>query len=139
MGVRPQLQALMLADHIYVDAATGKKIIAGAFNRLSSKEFPSTAGVSKYTLISLTDVHGTVSLILRFVDLSTGDTLLEMQGLEVHADNPLDTVEMILEIPPLPLPHPGTYALEVYSDNEMIGVLRVFADAQAENESEANQ
>ena len=31
---KPLLQALILADHVYQDAQTGKKVIAGTFNQL---------------------------------------------------------------------------------------------------------
>jgi hypothetical protein len=33
--LRPNLQALLLADHVYQDKDTGKKVIAGTFNRLN--------------------------------------------------------------------------------------------------------
>src|SRR5262249_12675563 len=32
--VEPSLQALVVADHVYSEKATGKKIIAGTFNRI---------------------------------------------------------------------------------------------------------
>ena len=32
---RPLLQALLVADHVYQDKDTGKKVIAGTFNSLS--------------------------------------------------------------------------------------------------------
>lgn len=129
MAVRPILQALLLADQIYVDAATGKKIIAGTFNRLVCEEFPTTSIVSKFALVSLTDVHNEVEISLRFVDLQTGDALLELKGLTVTAEDPLETVEMVVELPPLPLPHPGSYALEIHWQGEMLGLLRIFLDA----------
>jgi len=45
----------------------------------------------------------------------------------VSSDDPLKTVEAILPVPPLPTPHPGVYALELYCDDESLGALRVTA------------
>lgn len=129
MAVRPILQALLVADAIYVDASTGKKIIAGTFNRLVCEDFPATTVVSKHALISLTDVHRSVEIGLRFVDLSTGESLLELHGLVVEADDPLETVELVVELPPLPLPHAGAYALEVHWQDELLGLLRLYIDS----------
>jgi hypothetical protein len=36
-SVKPVLQALLLADHIYEDRTTGKRIVAGIFNRLHGR------------------------------------------------------------------------------------------------------
>lgn len=129
MPVRPIIQSLLLADHIYVDAASGKKIIAGTFNRLVCDEFPTTTVVSKFALLAMTDVHGSADVTIRFVDLSGGDTLLELQGLSVSAEDPLETVELVVELPPLPLPHAGAFAFEVHWDGETLGQMRLFLDS----------
>jgi hypothetical protein len=87
----------------------------------------------------MTDVHGSADLVLRFVDLKTNDTLLEMQGLHADAGNPLETVEMVVQIPPLPIPHAGAYAFEVLCDEELVGSLRLLVDAHpAESEASSD-
>lgn len=126
MGIRPILQALVLADHIYIDANTGKKVIAGTFNHLTSTEFPTTFGRNKFAFISLTDVHGSVPVELRYVDLSNNETLFELKHLEVQSADPLETVEMVVEVPSLPMPHEGAFAFEVHAAGEIIGAMRVF-------------
>lgn len=145
---KPVLQALILADHVYQDKETGKKIIAGTFNRLSlTKVKPKTpppdpeqaakaprqlsaAEVrrpgSPTAFVSLTDVHGQTDLELRYVDLSDGRVLLGAK-FRVQSDNPLNTVESLVPMPPLPVPHPGVYALELLYENEPLGSLRVTA------------
>jgi hypothetical protein len=126
MNVRPILQALVLADHIYIDAKTGKKIIAGTFNHLSSPEFPSFFGRSTFAFLSLTDVHADVPITLRYVDLSTNETLLELRDLKMESPgDPLATVEMVIELPRFPMPHPGIFAFEVFAYDEPVGALRV--------------
>ncbi|HVJ82757.1 MAG TPA: hypothetical protein VNC50_16935 [Planctomycetia bacterium] len=139
MAIRPVLQALVLADHIYVDAKSGKKIIAGTFNHLAAPSFPSVFGRTTFAFISLTEVHGTVPITLRYVDLQNGETLLELRNLEMEAPNdPLATVEMVVEIPRFPMPHEGAFAFEVYSNEEPIGSLRIYV-TPAEEESETEE
>ncbi len=33
--------------------------------------------------------------------------------------------EMVVEVPPLPMPHEGVYALELYAAEERLGALRI--------------
>ena len=136
MAVKPVLQALVLADHVYIDGSTGKKVIAGTFNHLTSSEFPSTFDHHKFAFLSLTGVRETVPITLRFVDLSNNDVLTEFRGLEVTEKDPLRTVEMVVEIPSLPMPHPGAFAFEALAEGELLGFLRLFISAHDEEEDE---
>ncbi len=45
--------------------------------------------------------------------------------LSVKANSPLDTIELMVQLPVLPTPHPGTYALELLSGDEMLGWHRI--------------
>ena len=195
---KPLLQALLLADHVYQDRDTGKKVIAGTFNQLhltKAKPAPketeppaagpaggqgaapagepapgpgSAAGPgagpgdgpgagpsggpaggvaggpgkgpakgpriipagqvsrvgSPTAFISLTDIRGTVQLELRYVDLADNEVLLKAP-LQIQSDDPLRTIEAVIAVPPLPVPHPGVYALELLCDDEPLGSLRV--------------
>ena len=84
--MKPILQALILADHIYRDAATGKHIIAGTFNQVVFQKGgakPKTVEVggeekqvvpggmqvgSPYVYVSLTDLRGKAQCVLRYVN-----------------------------------------------------------------------
>ncbi|MBY0588483.1 hypothetical protein K2X85_15010 [bacterium] len=138
MAFKPSLQSIILADHIYVDSTTGKKIICGTFNHLTVDAFPSQSMISKYALVALTDVHGAVSIVLKYVDLSTGETLLEMQGLEMEADDPLETVEVVVEITSLPMPHAGYYSLEAHWKSDVLGILRISVDETTPEQAESD-
>lgn len=129
------LQAMMLADHVYMDASTGKKVIAGAFHRLSADSFPCNFDETKVAFLSLTGLHGSADLTLRYVDLSTGEALMEIQDVHVESDDPLQTIELVVELPKLPMPHPGAYAFEAHWEGELLGVVRLFV-APAEHADE---
>lgn len=126
MTHKPVLQALVLADHIYIDTQSGKKVIAGTFNHLTSTEFPTTFDKSKYAFVSLTEIHGEIEIVIRLIDLSSGETLMELRDLSVESDDPLETVEMVVEIGSIPMPHEGSFAFEVLAGDEPIGALRLF-------------
>lgn len=142
---KPVLQALVLADHIYQDKTTGKMVIAGTFNRLNvfkrdpaAENKPEQQPVgprklgaaeicrvgSPWAYISLTEVRGSVPLELRYVDLSDNAVMLRVE-LSVKSGSPLDTTEVTVPLPVLPTPHPGTYALELLSNDEPLGSHRI--------------
>jgi hypothetical protein len=148
--VKPVLQALLLADRVYQDAQTGKKIIAGTFHRMlftksvqkgreievdGVKRMVVPGGMhpgSPYAFVSLTEIRGKVSCVLRYVDLG-GDKPLLQCGFEIDCKNPLETVEVVLPMPPLP-PNPGIHALELLCDDEPIGSLRITVEERKEDE-----
>jgi len=140
--VKPLLQALLLADHVYEDKRTGKKVIAGTFGRLFfARERPKPQEVeqdgvkrrvipggmhagSPYAYLSLTEVRGTIPCVLRYVALEDDKPLFQCD-FEIRCDDPIETVEVVLPLPPLPTEKSGVYALELLCDNEPVGSLRV--------------
>lgn len=135
MNVLPILQALVLADHVYIDQKTGKKVIAGTFNHFVADEFPTAITRPKFAFLSLTDIRGKIAVALELLDLSSDHVVLRIEGLEVEANDPLETVEMVVEIPQIPLPHAGVYAFEAKVDDAVIGSLRIAAADKVEEES----
>jgi hypothetical protein len=150
--LKPVLQALILAEHVYEDKS-GKKIIAGTFNGLELRsrspvrtrimpdgkeqrliEGGAHAG-SPYAYISVTDVCDDTKLLLQFVDLSRNRVLFQTE-LAIRCEDRLGTVEIVAPLPPLIVPEEGVYAFEVVCEDEIIGSHRIVArreeaDAQA--------
>lgn len=152
----PTLQALLLADHVYRDADTQKHIICGVFGQVYFTTTKNTAtkpgsntdegdaeveGAAKeitapmesvrragspYAYISLTEVHGTKRFELRYIDLQDFSVLLKAE-FDVHCENPLLNVQLVMPLPHLPTPHPGTFVLELLCENTMLGSHRVLA------------
>ena len=125
MTVKPILQALILADQIYVDVRTGKKVIAGTFNQLYSNRFPNQLGRITYAFFCLTEIVGKVELTLRWVDLRDNKVLMQTEPFTVKSNDRLVSVESILEVPPFVMPHPGFFAFELVMKDELIGALRI--------------
>jgi hypothetical protein len=142
--VKPILQALIVADRIYQDRATGKIIICGTFNKVFfSKRPPAfqaqnqsgekqtfvTGGLdagSPSAYISLTDVCEQTELVLQFTNLAKNQSVFGTK-LTVQSHDRLQTVEIIAPLPKLPITEPGTYAIEVLCEGEILGAHRITA------------
>jgi len=149
--VKPVLQALLLAERVFQDAKTGNKVIAGTFNRLWFKRGAlkpreiETDGVKRQVIpggmdvgspcafISLTEIRGTISCVLRYVDLQDDKPLFQCP-FQIRCDDPLQTVEVVLPMPRLPTERPGTHALELLCDDEPVGSLRIIVNELPEND-----
>jgi hypothetical protein len=140
VAVKPILQALLLADHVYTDKETGKEIITGVFHKVqylsvealkqAGNRLPKLPGYrtgSPTAYISLTDVRGKQEFDLRYVDLSSDKPVFEVR-FELQCQNPLETVEMVIPLPPLPSGNAGTFALELVWGDEPLGSHRVLVE-----------
>jgi hypothetical protein len=138
-AVKPNLLALIVADNVYRDGRTGKHIISGTFDKLffsrtnlnqpmvvdgKPKLMGGMDSGSPYAYLCLTNVRGDTKLMLRYVDLGDNSQLFEGE-IRVTAQSPLDTVEAILPLPRLPVPHPGMFALELLYEDEPVGLRRI--------------
>ncbi len=135
---RPILQSLLLADNVYVDALTGKGVIAGTFNRLTAKSFPASHA-SCYAYVSMTECTGLLPLQFRLIELATNEVLVE---LDLQADagiDPLNTKEFVFSMKKLPFPRPGHYGIGVFWNNEQLGMLRLQLVDRRESESEGKK
>ena len=143
--MKPVLQALLVADHIYQDKKTGKSIVAGIFHQLLFKKAEDVqaalkqegtqiaipgglAAGSPYAYVSLTDIRGEQEFTLRYVYLNEDRSLFNTK-FRVKSKNPLDTVECIFALPALPTEKAGVYALElIWNDTDAgtpIGSFRI--------------
>ena len=149
---KPVLQSLILADHVYEDKLTGKRVIAGVFNRIIRgkrvmKPAPGPEGAqgnqrlleipptglqsgSPFAYLSLTEVRGAQVFTLQFVSLED-DMALFKSEIKVECQDPLYTIELTVPLPPLAPPKSGIYALEMLYDNELLGSLRIVVDEQS--------
>jgi hypothetical protein len=144
--VRPILQALVLAERIYTDGVSQKKIICGTFNRitltrtdLADVQFPD--GTKGYTVaggtdpgcpsvyVSLTDVVDGTEITLQFVNVSKNIVRFE-QKCVISRSNRLGVIELALPLPPfqMMMAETGTYSLDVLWKGEILGSHRVIVE-----------
>ena len=121
-----KLQALLLADHIYCDRGTGKYVIAGTFYQLNVAVVPATFGRSVGAFVSLSGLNGNTRIDLEFVDPANGEVLLRTPPFDIACGDPASPVEFALEIPPLPLPHAGSFSFRLSANGGVLGSVSVF-------------
>ena len=119
--MKPQARSILLADHVYRDAESGKCVIAGTFNRIGADRFPATHPSSTMYL-NLTDFVGKASLKVRLTFDSDGESLGE-KSFVVESTNRLGSCEVMVRLNNLSFPQPGRYSLEVWCNEEYLGHL----------------
>lgn len=140
--VKPILQALLVADHVYRDALTGKHVIAGVFHSIHvltppQQEASGEEGVARlpvnpgghragspFAYMSLTAVRGEQPFVLRYVHLNR-DQLVFQTAFKIHSDDPLGTCEAAFALPDLPTNEIGAFALELLWNDEPLGSHRI--------------
>ena len=141
--MKPVLQALLLADHIYEDKTTGKKVVAGIFHQLcyiprdvlkaeSEKQGGSIPVIragyqsgSPFAYFSLTDIHpGDQEFTARYVDLHDDRVWFQIQ-VKLNVEDRLQVAEVIIPLPVLPAFKPGVFAFELLWHDEPLGSYRV--------------
>ena len=141
--MKPVLQALVVADHVYEDK-TGKKIIAGTFNTYCFSRKPPVGQLknadgterqvlmggmqvgSPFAYVSLTDVCAETKLRLQFVNLTKNAVLFGTE-LTITCGDRLKTIEIVAPLPRLPIEEEGVYTLEVVCEEEILGSYRITA------------
>jgi hypothetical protein len=149
--MKPVLQALVLADHVYTDRS-GKKIIAGTFNRIVRKRIdvaqqpePLIPGGAEmgcpWFYLSLTDVVDGTKLTLQFVSRADNVAIFEMP-IKLHTKDRLATIEVVAGLPPIGriLQKAGEYAFDVVWEGEILGshrlILEIDDGAKGDEEDE---
>ena len=141
--MKPVLQALVLAERIYTDKGSGKKIIAGTFNCIDfgpvekkERELPDgsrqrlvaggTEMGSPSVYLSLTDVIDGTQLSLQFVNVSKNRIVFGID-FKIACKNRLATVEIVLPLPSLrpALHESGTFSFDVIWSGEILGSHRI--------------
>jgi len=127
---------LVLADFIYQDPHTRKNTIIGTFNALYATQFPFTYPRKTCAYICLTDLQGDTELSLRFVYLKEPDMPgMQTKVFTVSSKDPLQSVELIIPVPPFHIPKEGPYAFEILSGHTIIGSLRITAQKAKKQEA----
>ena len=78
-----------------------------------------------WAYVVLTDLNGEYNFVLRYVDLKDNRLLMQSPTYRIRSADPLRNLDWAIEIPNLPLPHPGVYALDLYGNDQPIGSIRI--------------
>ena len=144
--MKPVLQALLLAEHVYEDKRTGSKVICGTLNKLvrtKSSPFETTSAPDGrqiktargggigclYVYLNLTEVQDGTELSLQLVDTVDNHVLMHT-GIRFEKAHPLDMAEAILTLPPVSFFADGRHnlSLDVVWKGEILGANRLVVE-----------
>jgi len=120
----PIVLAMVPADRILVDVATGKNTVEGTFQSLSATVFPFVC--QRFAVyVVLTDGYGETRVRLVLVDVDEErEPVFEMETM-VEFSDPLAVAEVAFTREVVAFPEPGEYRLQLFAANEPLMERRV--------------
>lgn len=136
MKQKPVLQAFILADDVYQGVNHRKFSIVGTFNMISSSVFPSMFHKPTKAYINIAELLNDSEITLRYVDLEDLSVLFESPKFPVKKAMNNRNIEVIIDIPPFPIPHPGVYNLELWIDDTLLSIAKVVVEKIEPNKNQ---
>jgi hypothetical protein len=155
---KPVLQAMVLADNVYVDALSGKHVIAGTFTKIVVRKQESQGEESQdggnasqrvtkikdprvigspWLYLALFEVHGQVPIELRYINLSDSSVVFTAT-MTLVASDPVVVAEYAIPVPRLPSDKAGEFSLDALYENEPLGSWRISVRHENEPSGEEN-
>jgi hypothetical protein len=117
----PICKAILLCDHVIVDALTKKLSIIGIFEAFAIVSTPPTT--APFTaFLQMTDGVGRYGVTIEIHDLQTGKILGRTREVQIEFPQRQTKLNFFSPVPPLPLPtpHVGRYDFVVFADGQEI-------------------
>ena len=127
--VVPILNGPVVCDVAARDPGSGKWNLIGLFNNVNAKTFPTARPMTVY--LRLSDAQGRYEIEVRFVRADSGEEMGSARG-EMQVSSRLDSPDIAVPFPPLPMPEPGTYEFQVWCNGVFLGSTSIKARKRAE-------
>lgn len=113
----PVVLAMVVAETVLTDMATGRHTIQGTYHSLAAPAFPLVLPwIVVY--VALTDGHGETQMRLQLVDVDeTQPPLFELEA-QVDLSDPLAVAEVIFTQRNVAFPEPGEYRLQLFGGGQ---------------------
>ena len=131
----PRCKALLLCDNTIVEAVTGKVSIIGTFDSFFQESFPGV-GRPFMAFLQITDGVGRYEIVIEIHDLRENQVLARATGTGIEFPDRLTKMNLMIPVPPLPLPHSGVYDLVVFANGQEIDRQRFRAESSEDIQDE---
>jgi len=111
----PACKAILLCDAVLTDPFTGKGSVIGILSQFTLPEFPGDTPPF-FVYLQLTDGIGSYTLSIEIRDRADDEALFKGVLLKVEFAERGVKNNVVIPMPPLPLPHPGAYDLIMFAD-----------------------
>lgn len=125
----PVCKAILLCDAVLTDPFTGKGSLIGILSQFTLPEFPGDTPPF-FVYLQLTDGIGSYLLSIELRDRATDEAMYEGELMEIEFAERAVKNNIVLPMPPLPLPHPGAYDFIVFADGQEIDRQQFDAETQ---------
>lgn len=116
--VIPVLVAVVVCDVAAADPSTGKKSLIGIFDTINVARFADERPMSVY--MKLADAEGSYDIEIRYVQRDSGEVLAKAEG-HVQIKSRLQSADLIVSFPPLPIPREGRYEFQIWANRVFLG------------------
>jgi len=117
-GSIPTVVAMLVCDQIINEEGTNKKSLIGVFDNFFSLTFPGVLPrLAVY--VKMADAGGDYFFKLRIVKLKD-EALIAEVGIQARFHDITQYGELALNLPPMPIPEPGKYEIQLYSGDEYL-------------------
>lgn len=117
MARPPVVKSFLIADTVIQDRMTGKWSIIGVFDRIMTGAFPVFQPLALY--IKMGDTQGRYRIKVELRDANDRQVAV-IEGNEIEVKAPIQTVELGLRMPPIPLERAGKLQFQLHVNNEFI-------------------
>jgi hypothetical protein len=117
MARPPVVKSFLIADTVIQDRMSGKWSIIGVFDRIMTGAFPVFHPLALYH--KLGDTEGRYKIKVELRDANDRQVAL-IEGNEIDVKAPIQTVELGLRMPPIPLERAGKYQFQLHVNSDFI-------------------
>lgn len=130
----PQVLAMLLADTVLTDWATGKNTVQGIYQHLRAAAFPFThPALTVYVMLA--EGRGKTEVRLRLIDVDEEQAPLVELKAAVDFPNPFVAREIIFSQPKVVFPVPGEYRLQLFGAGELLLDRRLEVNPEEDRET----
>jgi hypothetical protein len=117
MARPPVVKSFLIADTVIQDRLSGKWSIIGVFDRIMTGAFPVFHPLALY--LKLGDTEGRYKIKVELRDANDRQVAL-IEGNQIDVKAPIQTVELGLRMPPIPLEKAGKYQFQLHVNHEFV-------------------
>jgi len=121
----PDVLAMILAEVVHPDSATGKFSILGTYNAIGAASFPHRHPYLAVYL-ALTDGRGETPMTMRLIDADEEREPVFESETTLNFDDPTEVIELTFFQDNIVFPQPGEYRLQLFGAGEFLRERRLF-------------
>jgi ribonuclease PH len=120
----PSLLAMIIADVVHADPATGKFSILGTYSAIGAASFPCTHPYMAVYL-AITDGRGETPMKMRLIDVEEVRNAVFESEATLNFIDPTQVIELTFFQSAVVFPEPGEYSLQLFGAGEFLSERRV--------------